>query len=174
MVVKNGSIFSEIQNFLRICQNLNLNINLSFFYPFCKVHCNALMHCKMLFDDIYKSTPWLDIVYFTKLKLWRIYNHIAQKLTQVWAYILKKMRFKCFHLILLCLFSTLNPSNILQFLQKSFKKNTFLTDDTNIYLILEEVISYTKGGMISSFPVQGPADRSLNRIPQETHVSDMD
>ena len=46
---------------------------------FWKMHCNTPLHCKMHFTDISQSMMWPNIVYYTKLKLSRIFNHFAQK-----------------------------------------------------------------------------------------------
>ena len=56
-------------------QNFNLlRTELAFF----KMNCNALMHSKIHFTDIYQSALWINMVYYTKSKLSRIYNRFTQ------------------------------------------------------------------------------------------------
>ena len=58
---------------VRICLSQNWTI-LRTKFEFLKMHCNTLMHHKMHLTDISQSMIWPNIVYYTKLKLSRIYN----------------------------------------------------------------------------------------------------
>ena len=45
---------------------------------FWKLHCNTPMYCKMHFTDISQGMIWPNMLYYTKLKLSRIYNPFSQ------------------------------------------------------------------------------------------------